>query len=45
MPTNTELEQWGEAQDYPILLDKDGRIVDFLDPETKRENDPEEETY
>jgi type I restriction enzyme M protein len=42
MPTNQELEQWGEAQDYPIQLDKDGKIVDFLDPDTKRENAPEE---
>lgn len=42
MPTKLEMQQWGQAQEYPIELDKDGRIIDFLDPETKRENTPEE---
>ncbi len=42
MPTNVELEQWGEAQDYPIRLNKDGKIIDFLDEDIKRENTPEE---
>lgn len=42
MPTKVEMEQWGQAQEYPIELDKDGRIIDFLEPEIKRENKPEE---
>lgn len=42
-PSKVEmLEQWGEAQTYSIPLDKDGKIVDFLEPDTRRENTPEE---
>lgn len=41
--TNTnDLEFWSEAQEYPIQVDKDGLIVDFIDPEIKRQNTPEE---
>jgi type I restriction enzyme M protein len=42
MATQTESAQWGQAQEYPIELDKDGRIIDFLDSDTKRDNNPEE---
>lgn len=43
MPTKSELvQQWSDAQSYSIPLDKDGRIIDFLDPDNRRENKPEE---
>lgn len=38
----SDLNFWSEAQDYPIKVDKDGFIVDFLDPDIKRPNTPEE---
>lgn len=41
--TNTnDLEFWSEAQEYPIRVDKDGLIIDFIDPDIKRQNTPEE---
>jgi len=42
MRTSVELEKWGEAQEYTIRLDKSGKVIDFLDPEKKRENKSEE---
>jgi type I restriction enzyme M protein len=43
MPSKSELVQhWSDAQSYSIPLDKDGRIIDFLDPDTRRDNKPEE---
>lgn len=42
MPTVSELESWSSAQEYPVPLDADGKIIDFLDPDKRRENKPEE---
>lgn len=42
MATKNEMENWGQAQEYPIELDKDGRIIDFLESDTRRDNRPEE---
>jgi type I restriction enzyme M protein len=42
MPNKIEMEKWGQAQEYPIELDKDGRIIDFLEPLIRRENTTEE---
>lgn len=42
MANKNEMEQWGQAQEYPIELDKDGKIIDFLTPEVRRDNKPEE---
>ncbi|MBS3915833.1 MAG: N-6 DNA methylase [Bacteroidetes bacterium] len=38
----SELDKWLEAQEYQVALDGQGKIIDYLDPETKRENKPEE---
>ena len=37
-----EFDSWIEAQEFQITLDAQGKIIDFLDPETKRPNTPEE---
>lgn len=37
-----ELDSWIEAQEFQITLDAQGKIIDFLDPEIKRPNTPEE---
>lgn len=42
MEDQIDREEWSRAQDYPIPLDKDGRVIDYLDPETHRPNTAEE---
>ncbi|GAB4513310.1 MAG: hypothetical protein OHK0046_14020 [Anaerolineae bacterium] len=37
-----DLDQWEKAQDYPVQLDIAGKIIDFLDSNVRRENNPEE---
>ena len=37
-----EFDSWIEAQEFQITLDAQGRIIDFLNEETKRPNTPEE---
>lgn len=37
-----DFESWVEAQEFQITLDAQGKIIDFLDNETKRPNTPEE---
>ena len=37
-----EIEKWLEAQEFQVALDEKGRIVDYLEPEKKRDNKPEE---
>src|SRR5688500_12743636 len=39
---NTDLENWEKAQEYSIRLDHLGKIIDFLDEDTRRENTAEE---
>lgn len=36
------IEAWAESQDFQIKLDSKGKIIDLIDPETRRENTPEE---
>lgn len=36
------IDQWAESQEYQITLDGDGKIIDFLDPDERRINAPEE---
>ena len=35
-------DSWLEAQEFQVPLDESGRIIDYLDPEKRRENKPEE---
>lgn len=37
-----EIDKWLEAQEYQVQLDVNGKIIDYLDPEIRRENKPEE---
>ena len=37
-----ELDKWIESQEHQVPLDGKGKIIDFLDPDTRRENTPEE---
>lgn len=37
-----EIEKWVESQEYQVQLDSQGKIIDYLDSETTRENKPEE---
>jgi type I restriction enzyme M protein len=37
-----EIDKWIELRDFQITLDGRGKIIDFLDPEKRRENLPEE---
>ncbi|OQB20418.1 MAG: putative type I restriction enzymeP M protein [Firmicutes bacterium ADurb.Bin182] len=37
-----EIDKWIEAQEFQISLDAQGKIIDFFDPDLKRENTPEE---
>lgn len=37
-----EIDSWVEAQEFQITLDSQGKIIDYLMPETKRLNTPEE---
>lgn len=39
---NTDLDKWLEAQEYQVSLDSQGKIIDYLNSEIKRENKPEE---
>lgn len=36
------VEGWVESQEFQIQLDSQGKIIDYLDPNVKRENKPEE---
>ncbi len=36
------IEGWVESQEFQIQLDSQGKIIDYLDPNIKRENKPEE---
>lgn len=36
------VEGWVESQEFQIQLDSQGKIIDYLDPNIKRENKPEE---
>ncbi|MDE7430699.1 MAG: N-6 DNA methylase [Lachnospiraceae bacterium] len=37
-----EFDSWIEAQEFQITLDSQGKIIDFLDAEIRRQNTPEE---
>ncbi|MBR4986578.1 MAG: N-6 DNA methylase [Proteobacteria bacterium] len=37
-----DFDSWVEAQDFQITLDAQGKIIDFLNNEVKRDNKPEE---
>lgn len=37
-----EFDSWVEAQEFQIALDARGKIIDFLDNDTRRSNTPEE---
>lgn len=37
-----EIDSWVEAQEFQITLDAQGKIIDYLDPEIRRVNTPEE---
>ena len=37
-----DIDSWVEAQEFQITLDAQGKIIDYLDPDTKRPNTPEE---
>ena len=37
-----EFDSWVEAQEFQITLDAQGKIIDYLDNETRRPNTPEE---
>lgn len=37
-----EIDSWVEAQEFQITLDAQGKIIDYIDNETRRPNTPEE---
>ena len=37
-----DMDEWAESQDDQIILDSQGKIIDYLDPEIRRPNKPEE---
>ncbi len=37
-----EIDNWVEAQEFQITLDAQGKIIDYIDNETRRPNTPEE---
>ena len=37
-----DIDSWVEAQEFQITLDAQGKIIDYLDNETRRPNTPEE---
>lgn len=37
-----EIDSWVEAQEFQIMLDADGRIIDYIDNDIRRPNTPEE---
>ncbi len=37
-----DIDSWVEAQEFQITLDAQGKIIDYLDSETRRPNTPEE---
>lgn len=37
-----EIDSWVEAQEFQITLDAQGRIIDYIDNDTRRANTPEE---
>ena len=37
-----DTRSWLEAQEFELTLDSNGKIIDYLNPEIKRENTPEE---
>ncbi len=37
-----EIDSWVEAQEFQITLDAQGKIIDYLDGDVRRENKPEE---
>lgn len=38
----SEIDDWAEIQEFQVSLDGQGKIIDYLDPDTRRENNPEE---
>ena len=36
------VDEWVESQEFQIRLDAQGKIIDYLDPNVRRENKPEE---
>lgn len=36
-----DIDKWIEAQEFQITLNAQGKIIDFIDSETLRENTPE----
>lgn len=38
----SEVDVWLEAQEFQVSLDEQGRIIDYLDNDKRRENKPEE---
>src|SRR6185369_2029795 len=39
---STELDKWLESQEHQVPLDAKGKIIDYLNPDTRRENTREE---
>lgn len=35
-----EIDNWVEAQEFQITLDAQGKIIDYIDNETRRPNHP-----
>lgn len=38
----SEIDDWAEIQEFQVSLDGEGKIIDYLNHETRRENNPEE---
>lgn len=36
------MNEWADSQDNQIVLDNQGKIIDYIDPDVRRENTPEE---
>ncbi|WP_224982701.1 N-6 DNA methylase [Geomonas agri] len=39
---SAELDKWVESQEHQVPLDAKGKIIDYLNPDVRRENTPEE---
>ncbi len=37
-----EIDSWVEAQEFQITLDEQGKIIDYIDNNIRRQNTPEE---
>ncbi len=38
----SDIDEWAESQEFQVHLDGHGKIIDYLNPEIRRENTPEE---